>query len=56
LNSYEIDIYIFGECRTVFFEAKESLEELEMNEDLICDYVLKIWKEEMLVQKGIKKN
>lgn len=55
LNSYEVEIYIFGECRTVYFDAEESLEELEMDENLICMYALRIWFEEMTVQKGIKK-
>ena len=49
-KSYEVDIYLFGETRTVSFLAEEDKETLEKDYDLLEHYILQSLSEMMAIQ------
>lgn len=51
---YEVEVYLFGETRTVLFRANESIEELEHDQGLVYNYVLNSLGNDMHIQSGIE--
>lgn len=56
MKNYEVGIYIFGELRTISFEADESFEELRQDYDLLNGHILGALEEMMRIQEDLKES
>lgn len=54
MNKYSMDIYIFGECRSIYFEAKETLEEIKKDWSLREKYALEYLENAFIVQETLE--